>query len=55
MYDRIGVQLLGVQKVLQSSGAVSTVPLPSGEPELGDDPAKLHRLADTVEARLRRA
>jgi chromosome segregation ATPase len=31
------------------------VPLPSGEPELGDEPAQLHRLADTVEARLRRA
>jgi hypothetical protein len=26
-----------------------------GEPELGDEPAQLHRLADTVEARLRRA
>jgi hypothetical protein len=31
------------------------VPLPSGEPELGDEPAQLHRLADAVEARLRRA
>jgi hypothetical protein len=26
-----------------------------GEPELGDAPAQLHRLADTVEAHLRRA
>jgi hypothetical protein len=26
-----------------------------GEPELGDEPAQLHRLADTVKARLRRA
>jgi hypothetical protein len=33
---------------------VSTVPLSSGEPELGDEPAQLHRLADVVEARLRR-
>jgi hypothetical protein len=31
------------------------VPLPSGEPELGDEPAQLHRLADATEARLRRA
>jgi hypothetical protein len=34
---------------------VSTVPLSSGEPELGDEPAQLRRLADAVEARLRRA
>jgi hypothetical protein len=34
---------------------VSTAPLPSGEPELGDEPAQLRRLADVVEARLRRA
>jgi hypothetical protein len=33
----------------------SPLPLPSGEPELGDEPAQLHRLADTVEAHLRRA
>jgi hypothetical protein len=31
------------------------VPLPSGEPELGDESSQLHRLADTVEACLRRA
>jgi hypothetical protein len=31
------------------------VPLPSGEQELGDEPAQLHRLADASEARLRRA
>jgi hypothetical protein len=34
---------------------MSTVPLPSGEPELGDEPSQLHRLANAVEARLRRA
>jgi len=39
MYDIIEVELWGVQQVLQSSHAVSTVPLPSGEPELGDEPA----------------
>jgi hypothetical protein len=31
------------------------VPLPLGEPELGDEPAQLRRLADAVEARLRHA
>jgi hypothetical protein len=31
------------------------VPLPSGEPELGDEPTQLRRLADAVEARLHRA
>ena len=31
---------------------MSIAPLPSGEPELGDEPAQLRRLADAVEARL---
>jgi hypothetical protein len=34
---------------------VSTAPLPSGEPELGDEPTQLHRLADAVKAHLRHA
>jgi hypothetical protein len=34
---------------------VSTAPLPSEEPELGDEPTQLHRLADATEAHLRRA
>jgi hypothetical protein len=55
MYNRIEVELQGVQQALQSSRAVSTVPLPLGTPEPGDEPAQLHRLADTVEAHLRRA
>jgi hypothetical protein len=55
MYDRIEVKLRGVQQALQSIRAVSTVPLPSGEPELGDEPAQLHRLADVIEAHLHRA
>ena len=38
MYDRIEVELQGVQQSLQSSRAVSTVPLPLEEPELGDEP-----------------
>jgi hypothetical protein len=53
MYNRIEVELQGVQQALQSSRAVSTAPLPLGTPELGDEPAQLHRIADTVEARLR--
>jgi hypothetical protein len=53
MYGRIEVELRGVQQALQSSRIVSTVPLPSGEPKLGDEPTQLHRLADAVEARLR--
>jgi hypothetical protein len=55
MYNRIEVKLRGVQHALQSSRAVSTAPLPSGEPELGDEPAQLRRLADATEAHLHRA
>jgi hypothetical protein len=55
MYNRIEVELQGVQQALQSSRTVSTAPLPLGTPELGDEPAQLHRIADTVEAHLRRA
>jgi hypothetical protein len=55
MYDKLKVEFQGVQHALQSSRLVSTVPLSSGEPELGDEPAQLHRLADVVEARLRHA
>jgi hypothetical protein len=53
MYDRIEIELRGVHQSIPSSCAVPTVPLPSGEIELGDKPAQLHRPADTVEARLR--
>jgi hypothetical protein len=55
MYDRIEVELRGVQQALQSSRAVSTAPPPSEAPELGDEPAQLRRLADATEAHLRRA
>jgi hypothetical protein len=55
MYDRIETELRGVQQALQSSRAVSTAPPPSEEPELGDEPAQLHRIADVTEAHLRRA
>jgi hypothetical protein len=55
MYDRIEVELQGVQHALQSSRAVSIAPLPSRELELGDDLAQIHRLADVIEAHLHRA
>jgi hypothetical protein len=55
VFSRIRDELQGVQQAIQSSRAVSTAPLPSGTPELGDEPAQLHRIVDTVEARLRRA
>jgi hypothetical protein len=52
VYDRIEVELRGVQQSLLSSRAVSTAPPPSEAPELGDEPAQLHRLADATEAHL---
>jgi len=52
MYDRIEIKLWGVQQALQFSHTVSTAPLPLATPDLGDDLAQLHRLVDTVEARL---
>jgi hypothetical protein len=55
MYDRIEVELIGVQQALQSSHAVSTAPPPLEEPELGDEPAQLHRLANVRKSHLRRA
>jgi hypothetical protein len=55
MYDRLKFEFSGVQQTLQSSHIVSIAPLSSGEPELGDEPAQLHRLVDAVEARLHRA
>jgi hypothetical protein len=53
MFSRIKVEFQEVQQALQSSRAVSTVPLMTGTPEMGDEPAQLHRIVDTVEARLR--
>jgi hypothetical protein len=55
MYDRIAVELKGVQQALYSSRVMSTAP-PSSEGEyLGDDPAQLHRLAYSIESRLHHA
>jgi hypothetical protein len=55
VFSRIRDEIQGVQQAIQSSRAVSTAPLPSGTPELGDEPTQLHRIVDTVEAHLRRA
>jgi hypothetical protein len=41
MYERIEAELRGVQQALHSSRAVSTVPPPSEETELGDEPTQL--------------
>jgi hypothetical protein len=54
MYDRLKVEFQGVQQVFQSSRVVSTKPLSSEEPELGDELAQICRLVDVVEAHLRR-
>jgi hypothetical protein len=48
MYDQIDTELRGVHLALQSSRAISTTPLPPGEPELGDEPTQLHRLVNIV-------
>jgi hypothetical protein len=48
MYNRIEINLQGVQQELQSSRVVSTMPLSLGTPELVHEPAQLHRITDTV-------
>jgi DNA transposition AAA+ family ATPase len=55
MYNRIKVELKGVQQTLQSSRIVSTAPLIAGTLELRDEPAQLHQNTDKIEARLRRS
>jgi hypothetical protein len=55
IYNRIKVELQGVQHALQSSHTVSNVPLPLETLELGDESTQLHRIVDIVEDRLRRA
>jgi hypothetical protein len=55
MYEKIETELRGVQQALQSSCAISTIPPPLEEPELGDEPSQLHRIDDATEGRLLRA
>jgi hypothetical protein len=50
MYSRIEIEPQGVQQALQSKRTVSTAPLLVGTPEVGDEPAQLHQIADSVEA-----
>jgi chromosome segregation ATPase len=52
MYDRIEVELKGVQQALYSSCTVSTASLSSEGIEVGDEPTQLRRLADATEAHL---
>jgi hypothetical protein len=54
MYDRIEIELRGVQQALHSNHAVSSAAPPSDEIELGDEFAQLHRIVDATEACLRR-
>jgi hypothetical protein len=55
MYEKIETELRGVQQALQSSHSIHYAPLPSEEPELGDEPAQLCRIVDVTEAHLHRA
>jgi hypothetical protein len=55
MYESLEAKLRGVQQTLHSSRAVSIVSPPLEEPELGDEPTQLHRIADATEAHLSHA
>ena len=55
MYSQIDIELQGVQQELQSRHAVFIAPLSVGTPEEGDEPAQLHQIMDSVEARLWKA
>ena len=52
MQDRIETELRGVQQALHSSRAVSTMPPPPEEPDLGDEFAQLCRIADATQDHL---
>jgi hypothetical protein len=53
IFNRIKGELQEVQQALQSSRAVSTMPLIRGTSGTGDEPTQLHQIVDQVEARLR--
>jgi hypothetical protein len=55
MYSWIEIELQGVQQELQSKRAVSTIPMSVGTPEVGDEPAQLDQIADSVEARIQKS
>jgi hypothetical protein len=52
VFSWIRDKLQGLQQALQSSHIVSTTPPSAGTIELVDEPAQLHRIANTVEAHL---
>jgi hypothetical protein len=52
MFDRIEVELKGVQQALYLSHIMSTTTLLACDTEVGDDLAHLCRLEDSTEARL---
>jgi hypothetical protein len=52
VFSRIKDKLQGVKQEVQSSHTVSTMPLSTGTSELGDEPAQLHHIVDTVESLL---
>jgi hypothetical protein len=52
MFDRIEVELKGVQQALYSIQAVPTASLSAGDIEVGDEPSQLRRLEDSIEAHL---
>jgi hypothetical protein len=54
MYDRIKVELKGVQQAIYSSHVVSVAPSSSEGVELGDEPTQLRRIEDATKALLRR-
>jgi hypothetical protein len=53
LFNRIKGELKEVQQALQSSQAVSTMPLIRGPSGTGDEPTQLHQIIDQVEALLR--
>jgi hypothetical protein len=55
MYNRIEIKLQGVNQALHSSHAVSIAPLSARTPEMGDEPAQLHQIIETVETLLQQA
>jgi hypothetical protein len=55
MYNRIEIELQGLQQALQYSCAVSTMLLLEGTPEEGDEPVQFHKIFDTVEEHLHKA
>jgi hypothetical protein len=55
MYKRIESEIQRVQQALQSSHVVSTVPLPKGTTEEGDEPVQLRKIVSTVKACLQKA